>query len=214
MSTEPVTIRIDDDPQPQIYSLLANIADMIGAITKDKRNTQGSGFMYRGIDDVMNALHPLLAKFGVTIIPNVLDYTREERVTGKGTNLLYTIMKVRYTFYAPDGSNVSCTVIGEAMDSGDKASNKAMSVAYKYACFQTFCIPTEEMIDPDSETHEPSVPKSYDCVNCGKPFEGFTSKDGKTFTGPQVYHMSENKYGRALCPDCVKATNAQPIKRG
>ena len=40
------------------------------------------------------------------------------------------------------------------MDSGDKATNKAMSIAFKYACFQTFCIPTEEMVDPDAECHE------------------------------------------------------------
>ena len=67
--------------------------------------------------------------------------------------LLYTRLTIRFDFIAIDGSSISATVIGEAMDSGDKATNKAMSIAFKYACFQVFCIPTEEMQDPDSETH-------------------------------------------------------------
>ena len=40
------------------------------------------------------------------------------------------------------------------MDSGDKATNKAMSAAYKYAALQTFCIPTEGDNDADATTHE------------------------------------------------------------
>ena len=65
----------------------------------------------------------------------------------KGGTLIYSICRIKYTFYAEDGSNVSAVVIGEGMDSGDKATNKAMSIAFKYACFQVFCIPTEEMKD-------------------------------------------------------------------
>ena len=75
-----------------------------------------------------------------------------------GTTLIYSILKIKYTMFAPDGSNVSCTVIGEGMDSGDKASNKAMSVAMKYAMFQLFFIPTEA-VDPDAEVHTDVLPK-------------------------------------------------------
>ncbi len=192
----------NDGDYPRIFSLLALASETIGAITKDKRNQQGSGFMYRGVDDVMNALHPILAKFGITIVPEVLEQSREERTTKSGANLLYSILKIRYTFYAPDGSYVQAVVIGEAMDSGDKASNKAMSVAFKYACFQVFCIPTEEMQDPDSSIPEPSLPKEYNCVKCGTPFEGFTSAKGRIFTAGQEYHMRENKFGKALCDKC------------
>ena len=49
---------------------------------------------------------------------------------------------------------MDAVTIGEGMDSGDKATNKAMAIAFKYACFQVFCIPTEEMNDPDSESPE------------------------------------------------------------
>ena len=136
-----------------IYESINKVMEGIGIIGKASKNQQ-QGFMYRGIDAVYNALQPELIRNKVFVVPEVIDQVREERQTAKGNTLLYSILTVRYTFYAEDGSFVQCTVIGEGMDSGDKASNKAMSVAFKYACFQTFCIPTEEMIDPDSEVHE------------------------------------------------------------
>ena len=137
----------------QIYSLIGQAMQMIGAIGKDSRNEQQK-FMYRGVDAVMNALNPVMSKLGLFICPEVLEQTREERTNKNGTTLLYSILKMKYTMYAPDGSNVSCVVMGEGMDTGDKGSNKAMSVALKYACFQLFMIPTEEMVDPDAECHE------------------------------------------------------------
>ena len=135
-----------------IYGLIGQAMREIGAIGKNSKNQQ-QGFMYRGIDAVYNALSPVMAKLGLFLCPEVLEQTREERVNSKGTTLLYSILKIKYTLYAPDGSNVSCVVLGEGMDTGDKASNKAMSVAMKYAAFQLFMIPTEEMVDPDAEFH-------------------------------------------------------------
>ena len=143
----------------QIYGLIGQAMQMIGAIGKDSKNEQQK-FMYRGIDAVMNALNPVMSKLGLFICPEVLEQTREERVNKNGTTLLYSILKIKYTMYAPDGSNVSCVVIGEGMDSGDKASNKAMSVGMKYAAFQLFMIPTEEMVDPDAECHEVAPKKA------------------------------------------------------
>lgn len=137
----------------KIYGLIGQAMREIGAIGKDSKNAQ-QGFMYRGIDAVMNALNPVMAKLGLFLCPEVLEQTREERQGRNGGTLLYSILKVKYTLYAPDGSSVSCVVLGEGMDSGDKASNKAMSVAMKYAAFQLFMIPTEEMVDPDAEVHE------------------------------------------------------------
>jgi hypothetical protein len=81
--------------------------------------------------------------------------------------LIYSVIKVRYTFYTTDGSSVESVVVGEAMDSGDKSMNKAMSAAFKYACFQTFCIPTEEMIDSESESPEPAPKKEKKIENIG-----------------------------------------------
>ncbi len=135
----------------KIYKAIADIMGEIGSIGKDRKNQQ-QGFMYRGIEDVMNTLQPLFKKYGVFIVPEVMEHTREERQTKSGGNLIYSIMKIRHHFTAEDGSEVVSTTIGEGMDSADKASNKAMSIAFKYACFQVFCIPTEEMQDPDADT--------------------------------------------------------------
>lgn len=146
----------------QIYPLIGEAMRRLTAVAKDSVN-QTQGFKYRGIDAVMNALYPVMSELGLFFVPEVLEQTREERTTTKfyggqekKTTLLYSLLKIRYTMYAPDGSNVSAVVIGEGMDSGDKASNKAMAVGLKYAAFQLFMIPTEEMKndDPDRVTHE------------------------------------------------------------
>ncbi len=136
----------------KIYDAISNVMAEIGAIGKEKKNQQ-QGFMYRGIDDVMNALQPSLVKHKVFIVPEVTSESREEKINKNGTLLFYVRLGITYRFFTTDGSSIETRVIGEAMDSGDKATNKAMSIAYKYACFQVFCIPTEEMKDPDAEVH-------------------------------------------------------------
>lgn len=136
-----------------IYESISAVMKDVGAIGKNTKNTQ-QGFMFRGIDAVMNSLQPALIKNHIFVVPEVLDQTREERTSSKGGLLIYSICRIKYTFFAEDGTSVSAIVIGEGMDSGDKATNKAMSIAFKYACFQVFCIPTEEMKDPDAECYE------------------------------------------------------------
>lgn len=135
----------------KIYQAINGVMAEIGVIEKNKKNN-GQGFMYRGVDDVMNALQPALIKNKVFIAPEILDSKVEERQSKSGGINKYIELKIKYTFYAEDGSNICAIVHGEAMDSGDKGINKAMSIAFKYACFQVFCIPTEEMLDPDAES--------------------------------------------------------------
>lgn len=125
-------------------------------ISKDRRNQQ-QGYQFRGIDDVYNALSPLLAENGLCILPRMLSRSCEERQTAKGGVLFYVTVEAEFDFVsAEDGSKHTVRTFGEAMDSGDKATNKAMSAAYKYAAFQTFAIPTEGNPDADSETHSVS----------------------------------------------------------
>lgn len=171
-----------------IYQTICAVMNDIGAVSKDKRNTQGNGFMYRGIDDVMNALNPAMVKHKLFVVPEILEQTREDRTSQKGNCLIYSLCKIKYTFYAEDGTSVESVVIGEAMDSGDKATNKSMSIAFKYACFQVFCIPTEEMVDPDSETHE--------LANKGanaKPKQTATSKPSEPAKPTEPQKMSEEQ---------------------
>ena len=228
-----------------IYEAIADIMKKGYAIGKEKENAQ-QHYKYRGIDDVMNTFQPLLAEHGVFVVPEVMEQEREERQSTKGSNLIYSILKMRYTFYSADGTSVSAVVIGEGMDSGDKASNKAMAVAMKYAMFQVFCIPTEEMQDPDAETPEvkpkpepekkkakkateekaatkaekgvtevvnlpsPSADGYWYCADCNA-FVGRVKKnDGSWLSPKEVVEMSVKRFGKCLCPDCMK--KAQDLK--
>jgi hypothetical protein len=143
----------------QIHEAIAAIMGEVGSIKKDRTNS-GQGYKFRGIDDVYLAIHDLFVKFGVFSVPTVEDERSEERMTKSGTTLIYRVLKIRYDFFAKDGSSLSATVIGEGMDSGDKASNKAMSVAHKYAILQLLAIPTEDTVDPENDNHEltPKMP--------------------------------------------------------
>lgn len=123
-------------------------------ISKSNRNQQ-QGYNFRGIDDVYNALSPLLAAAGLCILPRMLSRSCEERQTAKGGTLFYVTVEAEFDFVcAEDGSKHTVKTFGEAMDSGDKATNKAMSAAYKYAAMQAFAIPTEGDNDADAHTHE------------------------------------------------------------
>lgn len=138
-----------------IYEAMPRVAASIGAVSKNRKNVQ-QGYAFRGVDDFMNAAHPALIEHGVTVLPEVIDRWMEVRDRsgqgGKQGVTVHTVITVRYTFFAADGSSVSAVTVGEAADTADKASNKALSAAYKYALMQTFCIPLEDMVDGDSET--------------------------------------------------------------
>lgn len=164
---------------PMIYGKIADCMRQLGAIGKTSKNAQ-QGFMYRGVDAVMNALNPVLTANHVFCVPEVLEQHREERQTRNGGNLIYSILTMCYTLYAEDGSSVSATVIGEGMDSADKSSNKAMSVAYKYAMFQIFSIPTEEMADPDADTPPESTPKADNKAARNNAWTALATALGKT----------------------------------
>lgn len=144
----------------KIYAAIAGVIADVGYVAKDKVNKQ-QGFKFRSVDDVYNALHPALAKNKVFIVPRVLEQKREKMVTAKGTEMVLVICRIQFRFYTEDGSYIETVMLGEALDTGDKATNKAMAIAYKYACFQVFCIPTEELQDdPDRERPELEEVKS------------------------------------------------------
>lgn len=140
----------------KVYAAISAVArDMATTgISKDRKNAQ-QGFNFRGIDQVYNALAPALVNHGLVILPRITERTVTERTTKQGGVLFYVVVKADFDFVSTeDGSIHTVTTYGEAMDSGDKATNKAMSIAYKYAAFQAFCIPTEETaIDADAEVH-------------------------------------------------------------
>lgn len=145
----------------EVYKAIANVAGELAktGISKDGKNQQ-QGFMFRGIDAVYNHLAPLLAKHQLVILPRCVERECVERLTAKGGNIFYVTVKAEFDFVsAIDASKHTVATFGEAMDSADKATNKAMSAAYKYAAFQSFCIPTEETAqDADATTYAPTKP--------------------------------------------------------
>ncbi len=146
-------IVVQNSQNQLIHRKMALIMAEVAPIAKERKNTQ-QGYSFRGVDDVYQALQHIMAKHGVYSLPTVLEDRTEERTTKSGTALIYRVLKILYTFYAEDGSFVQSTVIGEGMDSGDKASNKAMSVADKYCLLQAFKIPTAEPKDPENDSPE------------------------------------------------------------
>ena len=138
---------------PKIYTALAKANKMIGSVTKSRVNTQ-QNFNFRGIDDVYNELHHVLANCEIFIIPEVMSFEVTERVTRSNSTLLFTRATIRHHFTTSDGSSVTTTTVGEAMDSADKGMNKAMSISLKYALLQLFTIPTREEKDTEAHSYE------------------------------------------------------------
>ena len=173
---------------PRIYKAIHEAMEVCQAVGKDSRNPQ-QGYKYRGIDAVMNAINPALRKAGIFCAPEVLETHREERTTKAGATLIYSTVTVKYTFFAEDGSSITATVIGEGMDSGDKSYNKAMSAAFKYALFQVFCIPTEEMVDSETDSPEPqprtTAPQKPANNSTGTTSQANAQKPAQRATGAQ-----------------------------
>ncbi len=139
----------------QIYGKILDIQDEIPAILKNREFKQGDRTVYkfRGIDDLYNALNPLFKKHRVFMTPEILEHDSSEKITAAGKTLFYEKMVIKYRLFTEDGSSVEASTKGIGMDSGDKAGNKAMSVAQKYALIQIFSIPTNEPKDPENDGH-------------------------------------------------------------
>lgn len=185
-----------------IYKAIGEVMKDVGAVGKDSKNPQ-QGYRYRGIDAVMNALQPAMIKHGIFVVPSVMEEHREERQTSRGGLLIYSVLKIKYTFYAEDGTFIEAIVVGEGMDSGDKATNKALSVGFKYACFQVFCIPTEEMIDPEVDSPEPT-PKMISTEHAEEIKNALQETDSNVpaflslFQAKSVDEMYETQYPKAI----------------
>ena len=144
-----------------VYAAIsACTADLLGGVAKDRRNS-GQGFNFRGIDQFMNAVAPVIARNGLVVLPRVMSKRQDERQTTKGGVMFYTHLHVEFDFVAvSDGSTHTVATEGEAMDSADKSTNKAMSAALKYALMQAFMIPTEDMQDADAHSPEDVRPRA------------------------------------------------------
>lgn len=146
---------MSDTAPPSIAAALSAVMADVQAVRKGSRNEQ-QGFNFRGIDAVVNAVGPALRAHGVVVLPELVDLRQGTVEVGSGDRrrpIAHVVVQVRYRFVGPAGDELATLVPGEAMDSGDKAIPKAMSVAYRAALLQALCIPTDEP-DPDDGTYE------------------------------------------------------------
>lgn len=151
-----VPVHLKESKVQKVYEAISKVMLSISkeGISKSRVN-EGQGYKFRGIDDVYNAMAPILAEHKLCVLPKVTDRQVTERINKHGTALFYVTVHMDFTLVSgEDGSSHVISTIGEAMDSGDKATNKAMSAAYKYALMQAFCIPTEGDNDSENQTHE------------------------------------------------------------
>ncbi len=168
-----------------IYQLIPKVMADIGAIGKDRKNEQ-QGYKFRGIEDMYQAAHPVLVKHGVFCCPQVLERESQDRVSKSGSPAIRVSLKVSHKFYGPDGSYVDVITCGEGIDSSDKATNKAMSAAMKYAFIELFSIPTQDVedadrTDPDIGSRRPDVQRTTEDIpidgNILPPAEDLINKD-------------------------------------
>lgn len=149
-----------------IHVAMSRVLAELPAIGKNQVN-QAQGFKFRGVDDVLNALNPLLAAHGIVVVPHeVREAERSERATARGSVLYVVNLRVRYRFYGPAGDYLEAEGWGEGSDSGDKATPKAMTGAYKYVLFQTFSISTEEASQVDADRGAPEESKPATTYSC------------------------------------------------
>lgn len=202
------TIVTNNPPTPwKIYKQLSAVMKDIGPVTKDQKNV-AQGYKFRGIDQFVNALHPALVRHGVVMVTNVLN--RQEtikevtRSNGKAGVDKHVNVTVSYTFYAEDGSAVTSTMVGEGVDSGDKATNKALSAALKYALIQTFSIPTEDLSDGDLESPELGSEKKKQAERATQPEGQPTTSSTVTDTAPKKSSSFRAKAAVTKAPEPEK----------
>jgi hypothetical protein len=140
--------------KPTVFEALSAVMDDVQAVGKKDRNTQ-QGYVFRGIDAVVNAVGPAFRKHGIVPTPFKSEARYRDVLTNSGKPSRECTVTVTYRFYGPDGDFVDCEVPGESMDFGDKGAPKAMSVAYRIALLQLLCIPTDDP-EPDAQSYERS----------------------------------------------------------
>ena len=152
-----------------IHEAILEVMQEVGYVQKTGKMSGGARYTYASEADLINALRPAMTKAQIIAYPaEVTNVEIQQYSTSGGTVMQDRVATIRWFFvHAPSETSISVEVVGEGSDSGDKASNKAMTAAMKYALRQTFLIETGD--DPDSERPEyeraspkesnPSVPQ-------------------------------------------------------
>jgi hypothetical protein len=145
-----------DAPVLTVHEAWAQILAELPAIPRTRRNEQ-QGFLFRGIDDVLDQLNPLLGKYGVHVVPVRQVAEREDRPTARGTVLHTVHLTVDWRVYGRQGDFFEAQTMGEGTDSGDKATSKAQTMAFKYLLWPSLAVAENETTDADATSPEATV---------------------------------------------------------
>lgn len=145
------------DKSLTIYQIIPKVREEVGVIRKDQQATGGARYSYRGTDSVINALAPVLNKYGVFTTVEDFDVSHTSELTQSKKMLTTVTLRKKVKFYGPQGDYVESIVAGENSDYSDKATGGASTYAYRYALVQTFVLPTDED-DPDAKYVEKEAP--------------------------------------------------------
>ncbi|MCI4045443.1 ERF family protein [Streptomyces sp. TRM75563] len=138
---------------PRVFQVIHNVMKDVMPIGKDQKNTQ-QNYSFRGVDDAMSAMAGPMRNHGCFIAPEVVEHHQRPR-GDKGT---HTNIRMCYRIFGPAGDCIAVTLPGEAMDTADKSTNKAMSAALKYMLFQVFMIPVDaRSVDDSDQDSRPPV---------------------------------------------------------
>lgn len=149
----PEALYDQEQPSPNVHQAMASVMESVTAVGKTGRNTE-QGYTFRSIDKFMDALNPAMSEHGVHVVPRVLQRFTDERTTRNGARMRLVDLEVAFTFWGPAGDSVVAVAWGEGSDTSDKATNKAMTGAFKYAIVQAFMVPTSDLSDADQHTTE------------------------------------------------------------
>lgn len=141
---------------PRVFQVIHGVMSDVMPVAKGQQNTQ-QNYKFRGVDDAMSAMAGPMRNHGCFIAPELTEHHQRPR-GDKGT---HTVLKMRYRIYGPAGDCLLVTVPGEAMDTADKSTNKAMSAALKYMLFQVFMIPVDARSIDDSDRDAPEPPPEH-----------------------------------------------------
>lgn len=189
-----------------IYKLMAAILADVSPVSKGRENKQ-QGYKFRGIDQVAEMIHPLLAKHGVVMLPRVVEQQRHEYETKSGAVMHAALLTIDWHFVAPDGSEVVARTVGEGADSGDKSTNKAMTAAQKYAITLAFCVPFSDQEEGDAQT-----PDERQTRSAPRPAPAPRSSAPAKATGP-VEHVATEKQTRMLWAKAMAKAEALGVTR-
>lgn len=197
----------------QIYKLIPELMKKVGPIKKSRVNEGEGGWNYRGIEDLYNKIQPVAAELGVFNTAEVQERQCEVVKTDKGKTMFWNKLWIRYRFFCEDGSSITTDGVAEGWSTSDKGSSKAMSQCHKYALFQLLMIPTDELVDSDSNDQRvddkppagppPEHPQSQQ--EPGKTYPGW----GNTSADPAI----SAKYKANIIQHLADSTTPDDVKR-